>query len=84
MDLILARRKAKLSREKAAVGLGISFSTLVRWEKGISRMPADILPKLKEAYSLSESEIIELCEDCPKFTRKRNRKPHALQEQTAY
>lgn len=62
MKLVDCRKKAKLSREKAAHKLDISTSTLGRWEKGSARVPADILPKIQEVFGISESEIIQLCQ----------------------
>lgn len=60
MKLVSYRNKAGLSREKAAQKLGVSLSTVARWEKGISSIPGYAISKIQSVYSLSQQEVIEL------------------------
>ena len=60
MTLVTIRRDAGYSRQKAASKLDISLSTLQRWEKGISSVPASAIPKLAKLYKRSERDILAL------------------------
>lgn len=60
MNLTKARLKAQLTREEAAVKLGIASSTLRAWEKGINGIPSLALPRLQELLGLSDSEILNI------------------------
>lgn len=40
MDLIRARREARLNQSKAARVLGVSLGTIQRWERGTTKRPA--------------------------------------------
>ncbi len=51
--VLLLRKKLNLSQEKLAVRLGVSFSTVNRWEKGHS------LPSY-----LAQTQFETLCKEC--------------------
>ena len=57
-DLKSFRERASLTQEDAAVKLGIHWSTLHRWERGVSRIPTDIIPKVKVLYNISDAELV--------------------------
>lgn len=56
MNLIKARKKAGLTREQAAVKIGIAASTLGRYEKG-HRIDSILLFKLAELYGVPKSKV---------------------------
>lgn len=48
-ELILWRKSRGMTQKQLADGLDIDIKTLGRWERGLSRMPMDILAKLELA-----------------------------------
>ena len=59
MNLKLLREKAGLKPHELAVTLGVHPLTVTRWEKGTSRIPADIVQTLAKVYHTTELEILE-------------------------
>lgn len=54
------RENAALTLEKASEILDVDKSTLSRWERGINRIPASALPKIKKAYGLTDRQLLQL------------------------
>ncbi len=46
-EIIKFRKKHKLSREDLASKLGVSYMTIYRWEKGVSKPHKVLLEKLQ-------------------------------------
>lgn len=59
MNLMEARQRAGLTREVAAVRLGIAVATLARWETGFP-LGSQYLPAIKELYNLTAEEALAL------------------------
>ncbi len=48
------------SLRKVAIALNVADATIMRWEKGITQLPASAIPKLAELYGLTDTEILQL------------------------
>lgn len=53
------RQSKGWSQLKAAYLLGISLSTLIRWE-ATGKFPVTAISKIREVYSLTEAEVMAL------------------------
>jgi len=54
------RGKAGLTLKEAAELIGISAPTVFRWENGINRVPADVIPRIKKAYGLTQKQVLQV------------------------
>lgn len=66
MSLTEARQKAGLTREKLAYRINVAVATLGRWEKGISKVPSDALPRLQAELGLSDTEVLNIIKQLQK------------------
>lgn len=58
MNLKTLRNQVNKSQEEVARELDVTLKTYWRWEKGIGKIPSNVIPKLAELYSVSESEVL--------------------------
>lgn len=52
-----ARVNAGLSRDEAAIKIGVSVSTIKNWENGTSSPTVDKVPSICETYGLAYDDI---------------------------
>lgn len=62
MSIKKYRERTGLSRQVAATQLGISISTLARWEENNS-FPLAFTSKIQSLYALSDNELLRLIKD---------------------
>ena len=60
MNLKEHREKAGLTLKEAAELLKTTPPTVSRWENGINRVPANVIPRMKKAYGLTQKQVLDL------------------------
>ena len=66
-DLALIRVRAGLSRDKAAVMLGIAPNTLLRYEHGKNDIGLEIIDRMTSLYGVSFEEICNAARKVRRF-----------------
>lgn len=59
MKLSEIRKKAKLTREKAAFRLNVSISTINRWEAGETEPGASAIRAMRKLYKVKGDDILD-------------------------
>ena len=67
-ELAQLRRKGGLSRDKAAVSLGVSPNTLLRYEHGINDIGLETAERMAALYNVSFDDIRKAAQKVRKFT----------------
>lgn len=65
MSLRSFRERADLPLHKAAVLIGVYPSTIHRWEQGKTSPSVDNIPAIRDAYKLTDAEVLSLLEKEP-------------------
>ena len=59
MTLKSIREKSGKTQLEVAILLKVFPGTFHRWECGISRIPADVVPKMAKLYGVTDTEILK-------------------------